>query len=149
MSDRKSLVYAVLVLFMIFLGLLVDASVRTDIARGDATLVCHEDEVALPVDYRTPGAVEDEVGITRMCVPVDVIEGEAYSLGRTDGYEYGYLDGWGAAVDEAERIAFDQGYDAGWRDGLAEGPVQIIHPLRIIRVPVVLPPYVEPRYGPR
>jgi len=34
---------------------------------------CHEDEAYTPVDYLTPGALEDVHGVTRVCVNLDEI----------------------------------------------------------------------------
>ena len=161
MSKRTAIAWMVALLIAAYAAMLVDASV----ARGDDQLVCHEDEVAWTVDYRTEGAVEDAVGVTRICIAMDTINDLAYEAGSQSGYEYGFLDGYGAAVDgayengwidgwnaatvenqadttNAVNHAWDQGYDAGWKDGLAEGPVQIIDAIRIITVPVVLPDFV-------
>lgn len=97
--------------------LLMAMVVEVPPAQGDDTLVCQEDEVAWVVDYRTEGAVEDTVGVTRICIAMDTIEDYAFEAGSQSGYEYGYIDGWGAAVDEAERMAYDRGHEDGFIEG--------------------------------
>jgi hypothetical protein len=102
----------------IVLMTVIALGITTDVAQGDDSLVCHEDEVAWPVNSTTEGAVEDAVGVSRLCMSVDDVTDYAYEAGSQSGYEYGYLDGYGAAVDEAERQAFARGYEAGYADAV-------------------------------
>jgi len=116
MSDRKAYALVAFVLLLVFAAMLVDASVRSDIARGDDAMVCQEDEVALPVDHHTDGAIEDAAGVSRLCVPVDNLSDEAYALGFNHGYDSGYGDAAHEAADYYPEIACAVVYV--WPDGL-------------------------------
>ncbi len=105
-----------LVLFIVLIG-------QTAQGQETESIVCHEDEIAIPVSYRHPDGIEDQNGVTRLCVNYDEWFHDISSSA--------YADGYGEALKDFEAH---------------HGP-RVVY-VEIL-VPIVLEPYVTPSHGPR